>query len=70
MAGFLGNMFDINRDGNLDSFERGKWMCRGATKTWNLWVEPFMLWSGNGEPSIRDIFEGDGAWKGSRTDGA
>lgn len=22
MAGFFGNMFDFNRDGNLDSFER------------------------------------------------
>ena len=27
MAGFFGNMFDINRDGNLDSFERAAYFC-------------------------------------------
>lgn len=27
MAGFFGNMFDFNRDGNLDSFERAADFC-------------------------------------------
>lgn len=27
MAGFFGNMFDFNRDGNLDSFERVADFC-------------------------------------------